>query len=118
MSDQAINLSPILETFATDGISMSELVKVGCELTELMLESMADLREHLQTIEPGRYTVGQVRNGQDVYSVKVAALDADLPTAMRGMRVTNAQMDALQSFVLFADQPDGTMMPIDFDIID
>jgi len=40
MSDQAINLSPILETFATDGISMSELVKVGSELAELMLESM------------------------------------------------------------------------------
>ena len=64
------------------GFQCPELVKVGSELAELMLESMSDLREHLQTIEPGRYTVGQVRNGQDLYSVKVAALDADLPTAI------------------------------------
>ncbi len=117
MSDQAINLSPVLETFANDGISMSELVKVGSELAELMLESMSDLREHLQTIEPGRYTVGQVRNGQDVYSVKVAALDADLPTAMRGIRVTDGNSHELQSFALFADQADGGTIPIDFDII-
>ena len=118
MSDPAINLSPVLETFTTDDIGMRDLVNVGGELAEMMLEGIGSLRDHLQTIEPGRYTVGEVTNETQRYSVKVAAIDEGLPAPMRGIRVINAETNALESFAVFADQDDGGFMPVDFDIID
>ena len=118
MSDQAINLSPVLDTFTTDSIGMTDLIRAGGELAELMLEGITSLREHLQTIEPGRYTVGEVTNDTRRYSVKVAAIAEGLPTPMRGMRVIDADTDTLESFIVFADQDDGGLMPIDFDIVD
>ncbi len=117
MSEQAINFSPVLETFTTETISLSDLVTVGGDLAERMLEDIHDLREHLQTIAVGRFTVGEIRNDRSVYLVKVAALDKDLPHVIRGMRVTNSGTDELESFMLFAEQANGQLLPIDFDII-
>jgi hypothetical protein len=116
-SEQPLNLAPVLETFTTDDINMTALVSIGSEVAEQMLEGISSLREHLTGIEPGRYTVGEVKNDDSTFSVKVAALAHDLPAPLRGMRVTQASNGALVSFVLFADQDDGGLMPIDFDIV-
>ena len=116
-SEQPLNLAPVLETFTTDDINMTALVSIGSEVAEQMLESISSLREHLMAIEPGRYTVGEVKNDDSIFSVKVAALAHDLPMPLRGMRVTQAINNGLVSFVLFADQDDGGLMPIDFDIV-
>jgi hypothetical protein len=116
-SEQPLNLAPILEIFTTDDINMTALVSIGSEVAEQMLEGINNLREHLKTIEPGRYTVGEVKNDDSTFTVKVAALANDLPTALRGMRVTQSSDGTLVSFVLFADQDDGGLVPIDFDIV-
>lgn len=116
-SEQPLNLAPVLETFATDNIGMTALVTIGNEIAEQMLDGIDSLREHLAAIEPGRYTVGEVKNHNSTFSVKVAALAHDLPTPLRGIRVTQASDGALVSFALFADQDDGGLMPIDFDIL-
>ena len=116
-TEDAINLAPVLETFSTEDIGMQALISAGSDLAEQMLEGIPNLRDHLETIDPGRYTVGEVRNGDSSFSVKIAALSDGLPTTFRGMRVTQASSKALLSFALFADQDGGTLLPIDFDVI-
>lgn len=116
-SEQPLNLAPVLEVFITDDINMTALVSIGSDVAEQMLGGISSLREHLTAIEPGRYTVGEVKNGDSTFSVKVAALAQDLPMPLRGMRVTQAANGSLVSFVLFAGQNNGGLMPIDFDIV-
>jgi len=115
--EQPLNFTPVLETFTTPDIDMAALVSIGSQVSEQMLDGISPLREHLKTIEPGRYTIGEVRNDGTAFSVKIAALNTALPATLRGIRVTHASNNSLVSFALFADQDDGGLMPIDFDIV-
>lgn len=115
--EQQLNLAPVLEIFSTEHISISALVTVGSEIAEQMLEGVGSLGEHLRTIEPGTYTIGEIKNDATAFTVKIAALAHDLPSTLRGIRVTQASDGALVSFALFADQTHGDMIPMDFDVL-
>lgn len=114
---EPINLSPVLNAFATEEIPVTDLIAADPELAEMMWNGVDDMREHLLSLESGRYTVAEIRNADATYTVKLAAFENELPNRMMGIRVTDGTTNQLCSFVLFADLGEDQLIPIDFDVL-